>query len=80
MCCCSQVLHGPDPHLYMATDFVSSVPELTRPSPSMSPAAKHTQSYSELATGEGHRLKGTSDTDSVNSLIELLRVAHPSAI
>lgn len=76
-----QVLHGPDPHLYMATDFVSSVPELTRPSPSMSPAAKRAQSFAELAMlGEGRLLKGTSDTSSVNSLIELLRMAHPSAV
>lgn len=75
------MLHGPDPHVYMATDFVSSVLELTRPSPSlaMSPAAIRAQWYADLAS-TGDALKGTSDSSSVNSFIELLRMAHPSAV
>jgi len=64
------VLHGPDLHAYMATDFVSSVAELSRVSVTPSSSALAGSEIAMVAD-VSHGLKGTSDCGSVNSLTPL---------
>ena len=69
--CCFQVLHGPEPHAYMATDFVSGVLELSRVSVTPSSSAIAGSEIAMVADLTSNGLKGTSDCGSVSSLTPL---------
>ena len=67
---CVQVLHGPEPHAYMATDFVSGILELGRVSVTPPPSAM-AGSVTAMIDMTSNSLKGTSDCGSDSSLTPL---------